>query len=344
MIKFFQIIVSVFGVAAAAEAQFTDEQARAAAADWHNAVNSSNQNGMDAQALSQLAERYRTFLDSAAATPSQIHLQETGVTALIDLTLAKAWAAAGDFNKAAQHFEAEVKRQHQKGGDFLQTTPSRNRIGFVNDVFELHSMILVKTGIPTPIAGLGYQVFAVPSADEKPRFAFAYRVDGKEEAQIEIQDLDDQEERLMIRLSERDPSKHFRLSDPAQVIGKQGEITVSAKALDDGLALTLAGVTKLIEYSDAGNPKVHLSPLSQFELFVSAGKLEQPLAAVERARATTNGNTPKVVVPPTKAIPPEGTKPPPPREEVESSLPQIVVAVLILAVIGLLWWLLKNRR
>lgn len=122
--------------------------------------------------------------------------------------------------------------------------------------------------------------------------------------------------------------------------------------------LVLGGIKKVIEYMPtSGYPDVKVTPLGQIELRVGNGKIEQPLAATERAATpqkaqgaaatptkTAVTTAPSISLPPTKAKPSEAAKLPAPSEEPTSSTPWSIILVLIVAATGLLWLLLKGRK
>ena len=264
---------------------FTDDEATKAVAGWKSAVQASSQGKMDAQALTEAGSRYLTFLDSNPATPLQIQLRQQGSDAHVYLALAEAWLAQGDNEAAMECLAAESGRA---SGELLQSIAARNSDAFIERVLRAHSALLAPIKDIHPFQGIGYQGFRVPAADGISRFVFIYRVDGTEEAQVELENLASNDERLMIRLSEQSAPKSYSLGDRAEIVGTRGKVAVAARASAEGLSLDIKGVTKVVEYSASGIPRVHPSPKSKLELKIVGGKIEQTMAAISRMAADSS--------------------------------------------------------
>lgn len=275
---------------------------------------------------------------------------------LVDFTAALAWAKAGNFERASESLAAEASTQAALKRVFLENT--RQPEAFARDVFSLHSLLLSKTPSAKNIANLGYDFFEIETANNEKAFVFVYGSDGEFQAEFATEGVEANEQKKMIYLFEPDAQGRYVVADRAQVIADRARFSVSARKNGNESHLVLGGIKKVIEYQPtSGYPDVRVSPLGQIELRVGAGKIEQPLAAIERAATpqkdqgtsvtptkTAVTTAPSPSLPPTKAKPIEAAKPPAPSMEPTSSTPWSVVAVLIVAAIGLLWLLVKNRK
>lgn len=275
---------------------------------------------------------------------------------LVDFTAALAWAKAGNYERAVESFAAEASTQAALKRIFLENT--RQPEAFARDVFSLHSLLLSKTPRAKNIANLGYDFFEIETANNVKAFAFVYGSDGEFQSDFTTEGVEANEQKKMIYLFEPDAEGRYAVADRAQVIADRSRFSVSARKNGTESHLVLGGIKKVIEYKPtSGYPDVRGSPLSQIELRVGAGKIEQPLAAIERSAtpqkdqgATTTPirtavpTAPSPSLPPTKAKPSEAAKLEPLAEEPTSSTPWSVIVILIAAATGLLWLLVKKRK
>lgn len=275
---------------------------------------------------------------------------------LVDFTAALAWAKAGNFERASESLAAEVSTQAALKRVFLENT--RQPEAFARDVFSLHSLLLSKTPRAKNIANLGYDFFEIETANNEKAFAFVYGSDGEFQAEFATEGVEANEQKKMIYLFEPDAQGHYAIADRAQVIADRARFSVSARKNGTESHLVLGGIKKVIEYKPtSGYPDVRVSPLGQIELRVGAGKIEQPLAAIERAATpqkdqgapatptkTAVTPAPSLSLPPTKAKPSEAAKPPAQSLEPTSATQWLVWAVLTVAAVGLLWFVHKNRK
>ena len=274
---------------------------------------------------------------------------------LVDFTAALAWAKAGNYERASESFAAEASTQATLNRVFLENT--RQPDAFARDVFSLHSLLLSKTPKAKNIANLGYDLFEIETANKEKAFVFVYGSDGEFQAEFTTEGVEANEQKKMIYLFEPDAEGRYTVADRAQVIADRARFSVSARKNGTENHLMLGGIKKVIIYKPtSGYPDVRVSPLGQIELRVGAGKIEQPLAAIERA-AKPNKDQGAAATPtktalttalnlslPPQAKPSEAAKPPAPSEEPTLSSPWSVIVILIVVASGLLWLLLKGRR
>lgn len=306
------------------------------------------------RAMEEAAQKLRAWQKQQGPDFNPQDEQQRASLDLIEFALAKAWERAGDYNKALEHLKREAL---ENGGGLLEST--RNPSSFAKSVFALHSEIMAHTGVTGSIPGSGYDVFATLSEGKSPAFVFVYGSDGEFQSDFTTEGVEANEQKKMIYLFEPDAQGRYAVADRAQVIADRVRFTVSARKNGAESYLVLGSIKKVIEYKPtSGYPDVTVSPLGQIELRVGAGKIEHPLAAIERVTAPQQGKgssttpskaavttpSPSVSLPPTKDKPSETAKLAAPGEEPGSSTPWSIIVVLIVAATGLLWLLVKNRK
>lgn len=308
------------------------------------------------QAMEEAAQKIRAWKKQQGPDFNWENEQQRASFELIEFALAKAWTRAGNYNKALEYLEKEASAYQTAEGHFLENT--RDPSLFAKDVFALHSEIMAHTGVTGSIPGSGYDVFATLSEGKSPGFVFVYGSDGEFQSDFTTEGVEANEQKKMIYLFEPDAQGRYAVADRAQVIADRARFTVSARKNGAESYLVLGGIKKVIEYKPtSGYPDVRVSPLAQIELRVGAAKIEQPLAAIERAATpqkdqgasaaptkTAVTTAPSLSLPPTKAKPSEAAKQSLPSDEPTSSTPWSIIVVLIVAATGLLWLLLKKRK
>jgi hypothetical protein len=332
------------------------EDYRQILAEWRAAESLSTSGLGRVQAMELAAQKMRTWQKQKGADFNWDNEQQRASFDLIEFALAKAWSRAGNYNKALEYLEKEASTYLKSEGGFLEST--RDPSSFAKEVFALHSEIIAHTGVTSSIPGSGYEVFAAASDDKSPAFVFVHGSDGEFQSEFTTEGVEANEQKKMIYLFEPDAQGRYAVADRAQVIADRARFSVSARKNGAVSYLALGGIKKVIEYKPtSGYPDVRVSPLGQIELRVGAGKIEQPLAAIERvatpqkdqgASATPTKaavpTAPSLSLPPTKAKPSEAAKQSLPNDEPASSTPWSIIVVLIVAATGLLWLLVKNRK
>jgi|GEM_PF-1435432 len=308
------------------------------------------------QAMEEAAQKIRAWKKQQGPDFNWENEQQRASFELVEFALAKAWTRAGNYNKALEYLEKEAAAYQTSEGRFLENT--RDPSLFANDVFALHSEIMAHTGVTGSIPGSGYDVFATVSEGKSPAFVFVYGSDGEFQSEFTTEGVEANEQKKMIYLFEPDALGRYAVADRAQVIAERDRFTVSARKNGAESYLVLGGIKKVIEYKPtSGYPVVNVSPLVLIELRVGAGKIEQPLAAIERMAEPKQDNGTSAT--PTKATavnPPFAVQKPAPKkapetkpmtstpsEEHASSTAWSIIGVLIVAAGGLLWWLGKRR-
>lgn len=308
------------------------------------------------QAMEEVAQKIRAWKKQQGPDFNWENEQQRASFELIEFAIAKAWTRAGNYNKALEYLEKEASAYQTAEGRFLENT--RDPSLFAKDVFALHSEIMAHTGVTGSIPGSGYDVFATVSEGKSPAFVFVYGSDGEFQAEFATEGVEANEQKKMIYLFEPDAQGHYAVADRAQVIADRVRFTVSGRKSGTENYLVLDGIKKVIEYKPtSGYPDVTVSPLGQIELRVGAGKIEQPLAAIERVTlpqqdkgsSTTTIKSPTtnrlpIVQPPVPKKAPELKPTTTPSAEPTSSTPWSIIVVLIVAATGLLWLLVKNNR
>lgn len=307
------------------------------------------------QAMEEAAQKLRAWQKQQGPDFNPQDEQQRASLDLIEFALAKAWERAGDYNKALEHLKREALENG--GGGLLEST--RNPSSFAKSVFALHSEIMSHTGVTSSIPGSGYDVFAVAPEAKPHEFVFVYGSDGEFQSDFTTEGVEANEQKKMIYLFEPDAQGRYAVADRAQVIADRARFTVSARKNGAESYLVLGGIKKVIGYKPtSGYPDVTVSPLGQIELRVGAGKIEQPLAAIERvtapqqdkgssttpSKAAATTPSPSVSLPPTKIKASEAAKLAPLAEEPTSSTPWSIIVILIVVATGLLWLLVKNRK
>lgn len=332
------------------------EDYREIIAEWRAAEARSTTGVGEPQAMEEAAQKMRAWQKQQGPDFNWENEQQRASFDLIEFALAKAWARAGNYSKALEYLKREASSYQTTEGGFLEST--RNPPSFAKDVFALHSEIIAHTGVTSSIPGSGYDVFAAVSDGKSPAFVFVYGSDGEFQAEFTTEGVEANEQKKMIYLFEPDAQGRYAVADRAQVIADRASFAVSAKKNGIENNLVLGGIKKVIEYiPTSGYPDVKVTPLGQIELRVGNGKIEQPLAAIERAATpqkaqgasatptkTAVTTAPSISLPPTKAKPSEAAKLPAPSEEPTSSTPWSIILVLIVPATGLLWLLLKGRK
>jgi len=322
---------------------------------WRTAKESAYANApVNAASVAEAGVALKNMLQSDPAT-TDASKERIGIE-LVDFTAALAWAKAGDFERATESLAAEASTQAALKRAFLENT--RQPESFARDAFALHSLLLANSPKAKSIANLGYDFFEIETANNGKAFAFVYGSDGEFQSDFMTEGVESNEQKKMIYLFEPDDQGRYAVVDRAQVIADRVRFTVSDRKNGTESYLVLGGIKKVIEYKPtSGYPDVTVSPLGQIELRVGAGKIEQPLAAIERVTAPQqdkgSSTTPSkaaattpslgVSLPPTKAKPSEAAKLAAPGKEPSASTPWTIIVVSIVAGLGLLWLLLKRR-
>lgn len=351
-----KVITSIASLAFLMPVMAFGEGLREIAAEW-DAAEARFISGEGApQALEKAAQKLRVWQNQQGREFNWENEQQREKWELLDFKLAKAWLRAGEYTKSLAYLQKEAAKYQDSKGRFLENT--RNPSSFATEVFALHSEIMAHTGVTASILGSGYDVFTASSEGEPPAFAFVYGSDGEFQSDFSTEGVAANEQKKMIYLFEPDAQGRYAVADRAQVIADRVRFTVSARKNGAESYLVLGGIKKVIEYKPtSGYPDVTISPLGQIELRVGDGKIEQPLAAIERAATsqkdggasatpikTAVTTTPSISSPPTNAKPHEVASPPAPSEERASTSPWSIIVVLIVAATGLLWLLVKNRK
>jgi hypothetical protein len=245
--------------------------------------------GPDPQRMEAAASALRKWKEQQGPEYVPQNEQERASFELLDYYIARAWATSGDYKKALVSLQKEAApydgstARGSKGG-FLDNT--RNPDYHALDVFALHSEIMAHSGVIEKIPGAAYQVIAAGERMGAPVYAFIYEPIDECEGGILIEGVAAGEQRQMIILIARNSEKPYERISSQEVIGKRGRVRFSLNKADDGCSLSLAGVTKFVEYvGEFEVPTVRRSPLSSFELKISDGELEPPVDAIKRVQA-----------------------------------------------------------
>ena len=228
-----------------------------------------------AEAGAAWKDRLRSDPSTAAAS------QEKIADELVDFVTALAWAKAGDYERAVESLAAEAATQTARKRALLENT--RQPEVFARDVFSLHSLLLAHTPKAKSLQNLGYEFFEIKTTPNKKAFIFVYGSDGEFQSDFTTEGVEASEQKKMIYLYEPDLQGKYGVVDRAQVIADRVRFTVSARQEGHASYLVLGGIQKVIEYlPKSGYPEVKVSRLNQIQLRIEAGKIERPLAAMER--------------------------------------------------------------
>lgn len=358
VIRLFMIVLSLFVVASQAE----ETDLNAVSSEWTAALQESTTRGSNAttaQRLEKAVQALREWKAKQGMTFMPANQQQEDLFHLLDFRLAQAWVNSRDHEKALTYLQREVFSHVESNSRFLDNT--RNPAAFAQDVFVLHSEIMARTGAVSSIPGAGYEVFDVSSKGGPPSFAFVHEPVESDEGGVAIEGVAEDEQRQVIELISPDESGRYKITDRAQVIGKQDGVSVVGQSTDGKPTLLLNGVSKFIEYKgDFGVPIVRQSSANSFQLAIDGGKIEQPGNAVKGKKPNAIPQTEKKQrsqVPAVQSNSPSSVQPAAPTKPNEqrpepstpAALPPLptrwpVVAVAIVAVLGLLWLLLKMRK
>ncbi len=203
--------------------------------------------------------------------------QQADTFELLDFRVAEAWAAAGNYQKAAFWLKSEGVRSAAAPRGILDHT--RNPDPFAGVVFALHAKIMAATGKFFEFPGAGYKVFQVSPVGNPPSYLFVYEPPYNEVSSVTIP-LADEERIHIIQLAS--PGR-YQMPGRSLLIGKRKGSSVTAKPSATGFSLVFRGITKVTELKgEFLVPHVLRSPRERIELKVIDGKIEQPLQALER--------------------------------------------------------------